>query len=255
MISDQKLTVDTLATHIYDTEEALALGAVQMGADYLQQVLKEKSEATLLLATGNSQRQFLESLITIPEIDWSRLRLLHLDEYLGIDGNSPASFRFYLHERVEKHVHPKEFHYLNGDALEPLAECDRYTQLLQAQPIDLCCLGVGVNGHLAFNEPQVANFRDPYWVKLVRLDQQTRWMQVYQGHFRYFETVPQYAFTVTIPTILSSRKIICLAPGEQKAEIIKEMLRGSISKNCPASVLRQHPDATLCLDKESAQLL
>jgi glucosamine-6-phosphate deaminase len=118
-------------------------------------LLQNQDQVTILLATGNSQLQFLDLLIASQKIDWSRINLLHLDEYLGIEEKNPASFRFYLHERVEKRINPQSFHYLQGDALQPLEECDRYSRLLQKQPIDLCCLGVGINGHLAFNEPQV----------------------------------------------------------------------------------------------------
>ncbi|MEM8780152.1 MAG: glucosamine-6-phosphate deaminase [Cyanobacteria bacterium P01_G01_bin.49] len=251
----QLLTVDSLSAQIYDNENELSIGAAKLGQEYLEKVLQEKGEAAILLATGNSQLQFLNVLIATHKIDWTKINLFHLDEYLGIDGKNPASFQFYLHERVEKRINPKVFHYLIGDVLEPLNECDRYTKLLKQQPIDLCCLGIGINGHLAFNEPQVVNFNDPHWVKLVRLDQQTRSVQVHQGHFRSFEKVPKYAFTVTIPAILSSKKIICLAPGKNKQEIVKAMLQNEISHHCPASVLRQHSDATLFLDKQSAALL
>ncbi|WP_107668184.1 glucosamine-6-phosphate deaminase [Cyanothece sp. BG0011] len=255
MKSEQVFTIDSLGTHIYENEEQLSIGAAKMGQDYIEKVLDNQAEATIVLATGNSQLKFLDILIASHKIDWSRINLLHLDEYLGIEGDNSASFRFYLHERVEKRINPKSFNYLIGDGLEPIEECDRYTQLLKQYPIDLCCLGVGVNGHLAFNEPQVANFDDPHWVKIVKLDQQTRWMQVSQGHFKEFDQVPKYALTVTIPTILSAKKIICLAPGENKAEIIQQMLQEAISTQCPASILRKHSDATLFLDKKSAALL
>ena len=255
MTSHQLLTIDSLVAQIYETEEKLSLGAAKIGQEYLEELLQNQDEVTILLATGNSQLKFLDLLIASQKIDWSRINLLHLDEYLGIEEKNPASFRFYLHERVEKRINPKSFNYLIGDALEPLEECHRYSKLLKKQPIDLCCLGVGINGHLAFNEPQVAKFNDPRWVKIVKLDQQTRWGQVHQGHFPTFEEVPKYALTVTIPTILSAKKIICLAIGKNKTEIIKEMLQGDISTQCPASVLRQHSDATLFLDKQSAKLL
>ncbi len=249
------LTIDSLATQIYENEEKLSTATAEIGQKYIENILENQAEATIILATGNSQLKFLDVLIASHKIDWSRINLLHLDEYLGIDGKNPASFRFYLHERVEKRIKPKSFNYLIGDALEPIQECDRYTQLLKKYPIDLCCLGVGVNGHLAFNEPQVANFEDDHWVKIVKLDQQTRWIQVSQGHFKDFDQVPKYALTVTIPTILSAKKILCLAPGENKAEIVKQMLETDISTQCPASILRKHSDATLLLDKKSADLL
>lgn len=255
MTSHQQFTIDSLNTCIYESEEKLGTEAAKIGQDYLETLLNNQEEVTILLATGNSQLKFLDSLITSQKIDWSRINLFHLDEYLGIEGNNPASFRFYLHERVEKRINPKSFHYLIGDALEPIEECDRYTKLLQKQPIDLCCLGVGINGHLAFNEPQVANFNDPRWVKIVQLDQQTRWVQVHQGHFSTFEKVPKYALTVTIPTILSAKKILCLATGESKSEIIKQMLKNEISPHCPASILRSHFDTSLLLDQQSADLL
>ena len=255
MTSPDILTVDSLVTQIYETEEKLAIAAAKIGESYLQEVLKNQKEATILLATGNSQLKFLDRVIADQTIDWSRINLLHLDEYLGIECNNSASFRFYLHEKVEKRINSKSFNYLNGDALEPIEECDRYTKLLQQYPIDLCLLGVGLNGHLAFNEPQVANFNDTYKVKIVKLDPQTRQVQVNQGHFSTLEQVPKYALTLTIPTIMSAKKILCLALGENKAEIIRQTLKGEISTLCPASILRQHSHATLLLDKKSAAFL
>jgi glucosamine-6-phosphate deaminase len=139
--------------------------------------------------------------------------------------------------------------------MQPVAECERYTQLLLAQPIDLCCLGLGENGHLAFNEPFVADFDDPHSVKLVKLELTTRQQQVRQGHFPILESVPQYAFTLTIPMLCSARKILCLAPEKRKALAVKEMLNRPIFTDYPASVLRGQAQATLFLDKDSASLL
>jgi glucosamine-6-phosphate deaminase len=208
-----------------------------------------------LLATGNSQMKFLDALIALGGVDWSRITCFHLDEYLGISADNSASFRCYLRERVEMRVTPKEFHYIEGDAMQPLAECDRYTKLLQAQPIDLCCLGVGENGHLAFNDPAVADFNDPYTLKLVKLDTVNRQQQVNTGYFSNLESVPQYAFTVTLSMICSAKKIICLASGKRKAKIVKQILEEDITTDCPASVLRKQQQATLFLDVDSAGLL
>lgn len=174
---------------------------------------------------------------------------------MGISANHSASFRCYLRQYVEKRVNPKAFHYIEGDAIEPLVECDRYTKLLQAQPIDLCCLGVGDNGHLAFNDPPVANVSDPHTLKLVKLDTTNRQQQVNTGYFPNLESVPQYAFTLTIPMICSAKKIICLAPAKRKAKIVKQMLEGEITTDCPASLLRTQQPATLFLDVNSAALL
>jgi glucosamine-6-phosphate deaminase len=247
--------VDDLAVQIYNSEAEMAQDVAQITAKYLKEVLENQDTAAVLLATGNSQLKFLDTLIALGGVDWARISLFHLDEYLGITADHPASFRRYLRERVEKKLYPQQFHYIEGDTLEPVAECDRYTKLLQTQPIDLCCLGVGENGHLAFNDPSVANFQDPYSVKLVKLDKLNRQQQVNTGHFPNLESVPQYAFTVTIPLICSAKKIICLAPEKRKAQVVKQMLQESITINCPASILRYQPQATLFLDDNSASLL
>lgn len=247
--------VDDLLVQIYNSETEMAQDVAKIVEDYLNSLSQKQDTITLLLATGNSQLKFLDALIDLGGIDWSKITLFHLDEYLGINADHQASFRYYLQERLEKRVFPKQFHYIKGDALEPIQECDRYTKLLKAQSIDLCLLGVGENGHLAFNDPAVANFEDPASVKLVKLDQVNRQQQVKTGYFPNLESVPQYAFTVTIPMICTAKKIICLAPSTRKAKIVKEILHGSINQNCPASILRTQPQANLYLDVNSASLL
>ncbi|HEY9725578.1 MAG TPA: glucosamine-6-phosphate deaminase [Chroococcales cyanobacterium] len=251
----QTFQVDALSVRQYNNEAQLAGDAAQHAHDYLQSVLARQGAATVILATGNSQIKFLEALAALGGVDWSKVTCFHLDEYLGIDANHPASFRRYLRERVEERVKPLQFHYIEGDASQPLTECDRYTKLLLAQPIDLCCLGVGQNGHLAFNEPSVADFQDTRSVKLVKLEQSTRQQQVDGGYFPNLDAVPQYAFTLTIPTICSAQQILCLAPGKHKAPAVKEMLQGSIRQNYPASILRTQATVTLFLDANSASLL
>jgi glucosamine-6-phosphate deaminase len=255
MSTAKTFRVDSLLVQVYHSEADMAQDVAEIAHQYLQYVLKWQQTATVLLATGNSQIKFLQALLGLGKIDWSRIICFHLDEYLGISAENPASFRHYLRQRVENLVLPKQFHYIEGDSLQPLMECDRYSKLLQAQPIDLCCLGLGENGHIAFNEPAVANFQDPYKVKLVKLDQANRQQQFHQGHFPTMESVPQYAFTVTIPTICAAKQIICLAPEKRKAKVVKEMLQGSISTDCPASFLRHQPQATLFLDGDAASLL
>lgn len=244
--------VDSLLVYRCESPQQVAELAAGEAQRYLQQVLQQQGNAAVLLATGNSQIQFLKTLIDLGGLDWSQITLLHLDEYLGIEAQHPASFRYYLRERVEKQVRPKVFHYINGDALQPLQECDRYTQLLKAQPIDLCCLGLGENGHLAFNDPDVADFQDSHSLKLVKLDTITRQQQVKTGLFSELEQVPQYAFTVTLPLICSARKILCLAPELRKAKAVQGLLTGEITPQLPASILRQHPQASLFLDRDSA---
>jgi len=239
---------------VYKSEAEMVQDVALQTQTYLQNRITQQGAAAVILATGNSQIQFLNALIALGGVDWSKITLFHLDEYLGINADHPASFRRYLRDRVEKRVNPAVFHYIEGDAMQPLDECDRYTNLLQAQPIDLCCLGVGENGHLAFNDPSVAAFDDPRKIKLVQLDKVTRQQQVNEGHFPTLEAVPQYAFTLTLPMICSAQKILCLAPEKRKASAVKEMLQGSISTTIPASILRTQAQATLFLDADSASL-
>lgn len=247
--------VDALTVQLYRSASDLARGAAQRVQGYLQEVIKGQGGAAVLLATGNSQIEFLDTLIALGGLDWSKITLFHLDEYLGIHANHPASFRRYLRERVEIRVNPGAFHYIEGDARQPLDECSRYTELLRSQPIDLCCLGLGENGHLAFNEPSVADFNDPHTVKLVKLAEATRQQQVDGGYFPHLEAVPQYAFTLTLPALCSANKILCLAPESRKADTVKQMLQNAIGVECPATVLRQQEQAILCLDTESAARL
>jgi glucosamine-6-phosphate deaminase len=251
----QTLQIDFLPVRIYQTQTDLARDVARIAHDYLTDVLAHKNSAAVILATGNSQIKFLEQLISLGGIEWSRITLFHMDEYLGIDANHSASFRRYIRERVEHRVKPRVFHYLQGDAALPLDECERYARLLEAQPIDLCCLGIGENGHLAFNDPPVANFQDPHKVKLVQLDRACRQQQVSEGHFPHIEAVPQYAFTLTIPTLCSAQRMLCIAPEKRKASAVFDALRGPVSTACPASFLRTQAHATLFLDSDSASLL
>jgi glucosamine-6-phosphate deaminase len=249
------LTVDSLPVRIYASQPDMAQDAAQIVKAYLQEILAKQGAARLIMATGNSQIQFLDALISLGGVDWSKITLFHMDEYLGLDANHSASFRRYMRERVEARVKPKVFNYLDGDAMEPLAECDRYTRLLQEAPIDLCCLGIGENGHIAFNDPPVADFNDKYAVKLVKLDDACKQQQVGEGHFPNLDTVPKYALTLTIPTLCSAKRMICLCPEKRKAAAVKGTLKGPVSTACPASHLRTKSHVTLFLDADSASLL
>jgi len=240
---------------VYASQAELAADAARMVQGFLTQCIAERGAASAILATGNSQICFLEELIKLGGVDWSKITLFHMDEYLGIDANHKASFRRYMRERVESRVRPKEFHYLEGDADQPLDECSRYADLLQAREVDLCCMGVGENGHIAFNDPHVAEFDDPWSVKLVKLDLKCRQQQVNEGHFPGVDQMPQFAYTLTIPTLCAVRKIVCIAPEQRKAQAIHNALKESVSTSCPASYLRTQRHAVLLLDTDSASLL
>ena len=196
---------DSLPVRVYASQTELSQDVARIAQRYLKDTLATRGTAAAILATGNSQIKFLEELIRLGGVDWSKITLFHMDEYLGISANHKASFRRYMRERVESRVKPRAFHYLEGDALMPIDECERYTKLLQAQPIDLCCLGVGENGHIAFNDPPVANFTDKRSVNIVALDEKCRLQQVGEGHFTGMDAVPQYALTLTIPMLCSAK--------------------------------------------------
>jgi len=247
--------VDELPVRVYAREDDLAADAARMVQTFLGECIAQRGEAFAIMATGNSQIRFLDALIKLGGVDWSKITLFHMDEYLGIDANHKASFRRYMRERVESRVKPKAFHYLEGDADQPLNECSRYADLLQTQEIDLCCLGIGENGHIAFNDPPVAEFDDPWSVKLVKLDLKCRQQQVNEGHFPSVDDMPQFAYTLTIPTLCAVRKMVCIAPEKRKAKAAHDALRETVSTNCPASYLRTQKHALLLLDTDSAALL
>jgi glucosamine-6-phosphate deaminase len=247
--------VDALQVEVYRHEADLVESLVRQTRSYLTEVANRQGTIAAILASGGSQIRLLDELTADAGIDWSRMTLFHLDEYLGISGEHPASFQRYMRELVIAKVAPQKFNYLAGDTIEPIAECDRYYRLLAAQPIDLCFLGIGATGHIAFNEPEVADFNDPYPVKLVKLDDKSRQQQVDGGFFDRIEAVPQYALTLTLPTICRANRICCLAMGAKKAQIVSTMLTGEISSACPASILRKYSTATLYLDEAAATLI
>ncbi|MEC4804554.1 MAG: 6-phosphogluconolactonase [Jaaginema sp. PMC 1079.18] len=247
----QQLTVNDLQVCVCRDREVLAQTAAQQARDRLLRAVAQRGEAALVLATGNSQKDLLAALIQDSTLDWSKITLFHLDEFLGIGADCPGSFRFYLRDRVMSHITPRNFHFLQGDTDNPVQECDRYTALLQAQPLDLAFLGIGDNGHLAFNEPHAANFDDEPWVKVVQLATTTRQQQLGSSTFPNLEAVPSAALTLTFAALRATQTLICLAPGSKKAKIVNRTLSSPIFPDWPASYLRLLPQATLYVDRES----
>lgn len=253
----RSFSVDALPVRVFPTVREMAFDAAREAKETLCAAIAARGAAAAILATGNSQLQFIEELVAPRSVavDWSRVTLFHMDEYLGISAGHPASLRRYLRERVESKAHPLKLHYVEGDALEPLAECVRYTGLLKAQPIDLCCVGIGENGHLAFNDPAVADFNDSRTVKIVKIDQVSKQQQVGEGYFQSVEAVPQYALTLTIPALCAVRRMLCVVPEKRKAQVVKNTLYGPISTKCPATCLRKQAHCILFLDADSASLI
>jgi glucosamine-6-phosphate deaminase len=251
----RELVVDSLRVEVFDDVGALAASAARDAAATIAEAVSRRGTANVMLATGNSQLAFLDAVAASDDVDWRRVVGFHMDEYLGMGPDHAASFRRYMRERVVGKVHPGEFHELGGDAPDPAQECERYAALLRAHPLDLCCLGIGENGHLAFNDPGVADFDDPLDVKIVELDATCRGQQVGEGHFASLDDVPRRALTVTVPALLRAGHVLAIVPEARKAEPVRRTLRDEITTACPATALRRHPHATLYLDSASASRL
>lgn len=243
--------IDRLAVHRHRDRAVMGAAAGAEAAEVIQAALQRQGAARIVLACAPSQDEMLATLAAAP-VDWSRVTVFHMDEYVGLAADHPASFRQYLHRRLLTRIQPAAFHGITGEAVDPAAEGRRYAALLGAAPLDLICLGIGENGHLAFNDPPVADFADPEAVKAVELDEGCRRQQVNDGCFPAIEAVPRRALTLTIPTLLSGRRLVVTVPGLRKAAAVRAALRGPIAPVCPASILRTHPAATLHLDSAAA---
>jgi len=248
------LIVDKLKVQIFESRKTMGKAAGQAVAQKMREMLKEKQNLFMVFAAAPSQNEFLEELSKSWDVDWKRVTAFHLDEYVGLPGTAPQNFGQFLRKQLFDKIRPRKVHYLNGMAEDPEAECDRYAALLKDHPFDIACIGIGENGHLGFNDPPVADFNDPWLVKVVELDLTSRQQQVNDGCFRTLEEVPKKALTLTLPTIFSAKFIYCMVPGPTKADAVKKTLEGPITTNCPASILRKHREATLFLDQDSAKL-
>jgi len=247
------MKVEKLQAKVYVDRAALGRAAGEAAAVKLRELLAKKP-VSVIFGAAPSQNEFLETLVAAKGIDWSRVTAFHMDEYVGLPGTAPQSFGRWLRDRIFDKVKPGKVHYLDGTAKNADQECARYSALLQAAPPDITCMGIGENGHLAFNDPPVADFEDPKTVKQVVLDLASRQQQVNDGCFDKLEAVPKTAMTLTIPTLLSAPWIYCMVPGPRKAPAVKRSLEGTIATDCPATILRRHERAVLFLDKDSASL-
>ena len=244
-----------MQVYVFASGQELGTAAAEHTARILTRAVEEHGSARVIVATGNSQLAFVDALRERAEIPWQAITAFHMDEYAGMTDDHPASFRRWIRERIEEPLRPKEVHYLAGDAVDLAAECRRYEALLRAAPIDLVCMGIGENGHIAFNDPPVADFHDPVWVKIVELDEACRRQQVGEGHFAGLDDVPTHALSLTVPALLAPRALQVVVPEQRKAEAVRKTIGGPISTACPASILREQGHATLFLDSESASLV
>jgi glucosamine-6-phosphate deaminase len=244
-----------LPVRIYGTNQEVGMAAALEARQILSRAIETNRNVNVILATGNSQLSFLHALRELPGIDWAKVRIFHMDEYVGIDPDHPASFPRFLREHFVDHVHPAAFYPISGQADAVQSTCREYESLLRRYPADLVALGWGENGHLAFNDPPYAKFEDPHWVKVVELDEMSRKQQVGEGHFRALTEVPKQAITVTIPALLAAENILAIVPEARKAEAVRACLTEPISEMRPGSILRRVNHAQLYLDQDSAALL
>jgi glucosamine-6-phosphate deaminase len=246
-------TVDRMKVEVHPDVDALARSAADRAAAVLRRAVAERGTAHAMFATGNSQLAFVDTLVHhTPEVPWKDVVVFHMDEYVGVGPDHPAGFQRWIRERIGQPAGPRAAYYLDGLA-DPSGECERYAALLGAHPLDLCCLGIGENGHLAFNDPPVADFDDPAVVKVVELDGACRRQQVNEGHFPTMADVPAEAITVTIPALLCAAVVLAVVPEARKAEPVRTALTGPVSTACPASILRTRSNVTLYLDSGSAR--
>lgn len=249
-----RFSVEDLVVEVYRSEAELGWAAAANTARVLSEAVADHGSARVVLATGNSQLACIAALAS-HDVPWERVSVFHMDEYVGMDEQHPASFRRWIRERVEEPFRPASVCYIAGDAQDVQAECDRYEAELRSAPLDLVCMGIGENGHLAFNEPFEARFDDDRWVREITLTPESRAQQVGEGHFPTIDAAPPTAITLTIPALLSAAHVQVCVPERRKATAVAAALRDAVTTACPATILRRYPQAKLFLEPESAGLV
>jgi glucosamine-6-phosphate deaminase len=251
-------TVDSLRVRVYEDRAAAGRAAALAVGREIQRRQEAARRVNVIFAAAPSQNEFLAGLVAAKNLDWSRVYGFHMDEYLGLSADHIASFRRYLQEHLFGLVglEAVRLRLIPGEQTDrPLQTCLDYEDVLRAEPADIVCAGIGENGHLAFNDPPVADFLDPVLIKVVRLDPACRTQQVHDGCFETLDEVPTHAYTLTIPALLAAPFISVIVPGPRKASAVLSTLRGPIHESCPATALRRHSGATLYLDRDAARLV
>lgn len=247
-VDDSKLKVRIYETRSQMGEEA----AKDITKKIKELLLSKKGLINIIFAAAPSQIELLFSLSSQVGIDWSRINAFHMDEYVGVDQSASQSFAYFLKENIFNKVGFNKVHYINGNAKDVDAECVRYTNLLTENPVDMVCMGIGENTHIAFNDPHTADFNDPFIVKVVTLDVASRQQQVHDGCFAKLEDVPVSAITLTVPALLRAKSIYCIVPGKNKAMAVYHTINDEIDERYPSTALKTHDNATVYLDKDSA---
>jgi len=250
----KEIKKEQLTIQIHEDRPALGRAAANDIGSKINELLQQQDLVSIIFASAPSQNEFLAELIKKP-IDWSRVVAFHMDEYIGLDADAPQGFANFLKDRIFSKVSVGQVNYIDGNTGNPQAECDRYAALLAKYPVDIVCLGIGENTHLAFNDPHVADFNDPLVVKIVDLDHDCRVQQVNDGAFPQMEDVPTHAITITIPALLKAKYAYAIVPGKLKADAIYHTVNSDISETYPSTILRKKEHAVLYIDKDSASKL
>ena len=251
----KRFKIDNLDVFVFETRVEMGRAAYELYCDKVKARLQSPGNARAIFAAAHSQDEFLAELAADRTLDFSRMDAFHMDEYFGLGVDAPQNFGNFLQEHIWRHQPFHSVNRLRSDAEDLDAEARRYEALVKAAPIDITSLGIGENGHIAFNDPHEADFADPRWVRTTSLDDVCRQQQVNDGEFQTLNSVPKSAFTLTIPALMSSRTLVCVVPCARKARAVRDTLLGPVSPRCPASIMRTHPDAALFLDADAASLI
>lgn len=254
----EKVTVfqkEKLLVKIVPDRKEMGIVAANEAAERIIKMQGEKDELNMIFAAAPSQNEFIEHLIANKSIEWNRINAFHMDEYIGLADDAPQRFGNFLKDRIFSRVPFKSVNYINGLAEDIDKECKRYSNLLEKYPADIICLGIGENGHIAFNDPGVADFNDDKLVKVADLDLVCRQQQVNDKCFDELDEVPKQALTLTIPALLRGKYLFCIVPAKTKAQAVYNTINGEISEDCPATILRTKENVTLYLDADSSSLL
>lgn len=251
----KSIKVDNLQVEIYENRTLMGEAAARDIKAKIAELLLQKDEINMIFAAAPSQNDVLKSLVEDKSVEWNRVNAYHMDEYIGLDKDAPQGFGNFLKEHIFGLVPFKSVHYIDITTTDPEKEADRYGKLLDENPTDIVVMGIGENGHIAFNDPPVADFNDKKTVKPVQLDEICRQQQVNDGCFASLDKVPTHAMTLTVPTLVRAPYLFCIVPAPTKAKAVYETLNGSIDEHCPASILRLQNNAKLYLDDQSSKLL
>lgn len=246
---------DKLKVKIYENRTLMGEAAANDISEKIKELLAKKSEINMIFAAAPSQNDVLKALVEDKSIEWNRVNAYHMDEYIGLDKNAPQGFGNFLKAHIFGLVPFKSVNYIDITTESPEKEAERYGKLLKDNPTDIVVMGIGENGHIAFNDPDVADFKDEKTVKPVKLDDVCRQQQVNDGCFESIEKVPTHAMTLTVPTLVAAPWLFCIVPAATKAKAVYETINGTMDEHCPASILRAKDDAVLYLDKDSSALL